>query len=55
MRAMRAGQFSGDECLKLVQLPKPVVSNGKVLVRITAAELYSRYDAYKKGKMAWQT
>ena len=37
MRAMRAEQFSGYEGLKLVDLPKPVVTDGKVLVRITAA------------------
>ena len=37
MRAMRAEQFSGYEALKLVELPKPAVSDGKVLVRITAA------------------
>ena len=37
MRAMRAEQFSGDEALKLVELPKPEVSDGKVLVRMTAA------------------
>jgi NADPH2:quinone reductase len=37
MRAMRAEQFSGYEALKLVDLPKPEVSDGKVLVRITAA------------------
>jgi NADPH2:quinone reductase len=37
MRAMRAEQFSGYEGLKLVQLPKPAVTEGKVLVRITAA------------------
>jgi NADPH:quinone reductase len=37
MRAMRAEQFSGYEGLKLVELPKPVVSDGKVLLRITAA------------------
>jgi NADPH2:quinone reductase len=34
---MRAEQFSGYEALKLVELPKPKVTNGKVLVRITAA------------------
>jgi len=34
---MRAEQFSGYEALKLVELPKPAVSDGKVLVRITAA------------------
>src|SRR5258708_27191252 len=37
MRAMRAEQFSGYEALKLVVLPNPVVSDGRVLVRITAA------------------
>jgi NADPH2:quinone reductase len=29
MRAMRAEKFSGYEGLKLVDLPKPVVSDGK--------------------------
>src|SRR5580692_12208077 len=37
MRAMRAEQFSGYEGLKLVDLPKPAVADGKVLVRMTAA------------------
>src|SRR6202035_1557036 len=37
MRAMRAEQFSGYEALKLVELPKPTVTHGKVLVRVTAA------------------
>src|SRR5882757_9503651 len=37
MRAMRAEQFSGHEALKLVELPKPAVGDGKVLVRMTAA------------------
>ena len=37
MRAMRAETFGGYQGLKLVQLPKPVVSDGKVLIRITAA------------------
>src|SRR6266849_10252478 len=37
MRAMRAEQFSGYEKLKLVDHPKPAVSDGKVLVRMTAA------------------
>jgi NADPH2:quinone reductase len=35
MRAIRAEQFSGYEALKLVELPKPVVTDGKVQVRIT--------------------
>jgi len=37
MHAMRAEQLSGYEGLKLVDLPKPAVTEGKVLVRITAA------------------
>src|ERR1700734_2449760 len=37
MRAMRAEQFGGYEALKLVELPKPAATDGKVLVRITAA------------------
>src|SRR6201981_3900272 len=37
MRAMRAETFTGYQGLKLVDLPKPAVTNGKVLVRITAA------------------
>src|ERR1700752_1726162 len=37
MRAMRAEGFSGYKDLKLVNIPKPAVSDGRVLVRITAA------------------
>src|SRR5258705_1956816 len=37
MRAMRAEGFSGCKDLKLVEIPKPAVSDGRVLVRITAA------------------
>jgi NADPH:quinone reductase len=37
MRAMRAEKFSGYEGLKIVDLPKPAVSEGKVLLRMTAA------------------
>src|SRR5713101_6638140 len=37
MRAMRAEKFSGYEGLKLVELPKPAVSDGKVLLRMSAA------------------
>src|SRR5712675_1821514 len=36
MRAMRAEGFSGYKDLKLVDLPKPAVSDGKVLLRMTA-------------------
>jgi len=37
MRAMRAETFSGYEALKLVEVAKPTISNGRVLVRITTA------------------
>ena len=37
MRAMRAEKFSGYEGLTLVDAPKPVVADCKVLLRITAA------------------
>jgi NADPH:quinone reductase-like Zn-dependent oxidoreductase len=37
MRAMRAEGFSGYKDLKLVDIPKPAVSDGRVLVRITGA------------------
>src|SRR6476469_8271672 len=37
MRAMRAETFSGYEGLKLIELAKPAITDGKVLVRITAA------------------
>jgi len=37
MRAMRAETFNGYEALKLVDLPKPTISDGRVLLRVTAA------------------
>jgi len=37
MRAMRAERFTGYKDLKLVDIPKPEVSDGRVLVRINAA------------------
>ena len=37
MRAMRAEAFRGYEDLKLADMPKPAVSEGRVLVKITAA------------------
>src|ERR1700683_3305321 len=37
MRAIRAEQFIGYEGLKLVDLPKPAVTDERLLVRITAA------------------
>src|SRR5277367_2960716 len=37
MRAMRAEGFTGYQDLKLVDTPKPQVSSGRILVKITAA------------------
>src|SRR3984957_11995357 len=37
MRAMRAEGFRGYEDLKLTDIPRPSVSDGRVLIRITAA------------------
>src|SRR5258707_11874944 len=37
MRAMRAEGLRGKKDLTLVDIPKPAVSDGRVLVRITAA------------------
>jgi len=37
MRAIVAGRFGGYQNLKLAEIPKPAVSNGRILVRITAA------------------
>ena len=36
MRAMRAEEFNGYEWLKPSYFPKPAVTDGKVLVRMTA-------------------
>ena len=37
MHAMRAERFGGYQDLKLVEIPKPAVSDGRVVVRLTAA------------------
>src|SRR6266404_4004847 len=37
MRAMSAEAFSGYQDLKLVDIPKPSASAGRVVIRITAA------------------
>src|SRR5260370_4418246 len=37
MRAVRAEKFSGYEALKAADIPKPAASDGKVLLRMTAA------------------
>ncbi|RYY16491.1 MAG: zinc-binding alcohol dehydrogenase family protein, partial [Alphaproteobacteria bacterium] len=37
MRAMQAAAFGGYDSLKLADVEKPVATDGKLLVRITAA------------------
>src|SRR5258706_6654146 len=37
MHAMRAERFGGYQDLKLVEIPKPAASDGRVVVRLTAA------------------
>jgi NADPH2:quinone reductase len=37
MRAIVAAEFGGYENLKLADIPKPAMSDGRVLVRMTAA------------------
>jgi len=37
MRAMRADSFTGYGGLKLAEIPKPILTDGRVLVRVTAA------------------
>ena len=37
MRAMRAEAFTGYSDLKLVEVTKPIRTNGRVLLRVTAA------------------
>ena len=50
MRAMRAQKFIGYEGLKLVDLPKPAVTDGKALVRITAAGVTPLDQTILSGK-----
>jgi len=53
MRAMRAEEFSGYKGLKLVDLPKPAGTEGKVLLRITAAGVtpLERMDSNPRYRM----
>jgi NADPH:quinone reductase len=50
MRAMRAEGFSGYKDLKLVDIPKPAVSDGRVLLRITAAGVTPLDQTILSGK-----
>jgi NADPH2:quinone reductase len=51
MRAMRAEGFSGYRDLNLVDIPKPAVSEGRVLVRITAAGVTPLDNTILSGKI----
>ena len=44
MRAMRAEEFSGYEGLKLVVLPKPAASDGRVLLRMPAVAAFTNTE-----------
>src|SRR5258705_1154093 len=50
MHAMRAEKFSGYEGLKPVDLPKPAVSDGKVLLRVIAAGITPLDHTILSGK-----
>jgi NADPH:quinone reductase len=50
MRAMRAEGFRGYKDLKLEDIPKPAVSNGRILVRITAAGVTPLDDTILSGQ-----
>ena len=50
MRAMRAEIFSGYQGLKLIELPKPAVTDGKLLVRMTAVGVTPLDHAILSGK-----
>src|SRR6202453_4799128 len=54
MRATRAETFNGYKELKLVDLPKPAVTDGKVLVRITAAGVTPLDHTILSGKFHGQ-
>jgi NADPH2:quinone reductase len=47
---MKAEKFSGYKALKLVELPKPAVTDGKVLVRMTAAGVTPLDQTILSGK-----
>src|SRR5260370_34991293 len=50
MRAMRAETFNGYQALKLVDLPKPAVGDGRVLLRMTAAGVTPLDQTILSGK-----
>src|SRR6266404_498306 len=50
MRAMRAEEFNGYKGLKLVDLPKPAMTKGRVLLRITAEGITPLDNTILSGK-----
>src|SRR3981081_1747422 len=50
MRAMRAESFTGYDGLKLVDLPKPVVPDGRGLLRMTSAGVTPLDQTILSGK-----
>ncbi len=50
MRAMRAEEFIGYEALKLVDIPKPALSDERVLLRVTAAGVIPLDQTILSGK-----
>jgi NADPH:quinone reductase len=54
MRAMRAEEFSGYDGLKLVDLPKPGISDRRVLLRMTAAGVTPLDHTILSGKFPHQ-
>src|SRR6266568_1214795 len=54
MRAMRAETFNGYKELKLVDLPKPAVTDGRVLLRMTAAGVTPLDQTILSGKFPHQ-
>jgi len=50
MRAMRAEGFKGYKDFKLEDIPKPAVSDGRILVRITAAGVTPLDDTILSGQ-----
>ncbi len=52
MRAMRAEAFGGYQDLKLVDIAKPVPTEGQVLVRVTAAGVTAARQYHSRGTLS---
>jgi NADPH2:quinone reductase len=53
MRAMRAESFTGYGALKLVEVPRPRVTAGRILVRIKAAGVSPLDHTILSGSYRW--